>query len=107
MALGARPRDVVRFILRQSLMLTVSGTAIGIGPLSAIGCGRLHAALLFGVGATDLMTHGEITMALLPNATLAAYLPARRAARIRLGNRNRSASGEQSKIGNHRATYRY
>jgi predicted permease len=79
MALGAQPRDVVRHVLRQSLMLTAAGIAIGIGV--AIACSRLLAALLFGVGATDVTTYAGITAGLLAIATLAAYLPARRAAR--------------------------
>jgi len=79
MALGAQPRDVVRFVLRQSLLLTAAGIAIGIG--AAIASGGLLAALLFGVSATDVTTYVGITTVLLAVATLAAYLPARRAAR--------------------------
>ncbi len=79
MALGAQPRDVVRFVLRQSLLWTATGIAIGIG--AAIASGRLLAALLFGVGATDVTTYVGITTLLFAVAALAAYLPARRAAR--------------------------
>jgi putative ABC transport system permease protein len=79
MALGAQPYDVVRFVLRQSLFLTSVGIAIGMG--AAIASGRLLAALLFGVGVMDVNTYVGITTALLSVATLAAYFPARRAAR--------------------------
>jgi len=79
MALGAHPRDVVRFVLCQSLLLTSAGIAIGIG--AAIASGRLFAALLFGVGVADVNTYVGITALLPAVATLAAYFPARRAAR--------------------------
>jgi len=79
MALGAQPRDVVRHVLLQSLVLTAAGIAIGIG--AAIACSRLLAALLFGVGAIDLTTYAGIAAGLVFISTLAAYLPARRAAR--------------------------
>jgi ABC-type antimicrobial peptide transport system permease subunit len=79
MALGAQPGDVVRLVLRRSHLLTAAGIAIGIG--AAIASGRLLASLLFGIGATDVTTYIGITMVLLAVATLAAYLPARRAAR--------------------------
>jgi ABC-type antimicrobial peptide transport system permease subunit len=79
MALGAQPRDVVRFVLLQSLLLTSAGIAIGIG--APVASGRLLAALLFGVGVTDVSTYVGITAVLLAVATLAAYFTARRAAR--------------------------
>ena len=61
-------------------MLSAAGIAIGIG--AAIVSGRLIGALLFGVAATDVTTYFGITALLLAVATLAAYLPARRAARF-------------------------
>jgi len=79
MALGAQPRDIVRFVLRESLLLTSAGITIGIG--AAVASGRLLTALLFGVGVTDVNTYVGITALLLAVATLAAYFPARREAR--------------------------
>ncbi len=54
MALGARKGAVVHLVLRQGMMLTVAGAAIGL--LLAAGASRLLGSLLFGVGATDPLT---------------------------------------------------
>jgi len=67
MALGARPRDLLRLILSQGLTLSIAGAAIGL--LFAAGLTKLLGSLLYGVTATALAT-----------TTLACYLPARRAA---------------------------
>jgi putative ABC transport system permease protein len=80
MALGARAtarRCPVRFAPKP--FVDATGIAIGIG--AAIAGGRGLAALLFGIGAADITTYVGLTTALLAVATLAAYLPARRAAR--------------------------
>jgi predicted permease len=79
MALGAKPQDVLAFVLRQSLLLTTAGVAIGIA--GALATTRLLAALLFGVSATDPSTYVGVAAAFFVVAALATYLPARRAAR--------------------------
>ena len=48
-ALGAQRGDVVRMVLRQGMMLTLTGAAIGL--VLAAGASRLLGSLLFGVGA--------------------------------------------------------
>jgi ABC-type antimicrobial peptide transport system permease subunit len=50
-ALGARRGTVVRMVLRQGMMLTVIGAAIGL--VLAAAASRLLGSLLFGVGPTD------------------------------------------------------
>jgi putative ABC transport system permease protein len=80
MALGARPGDVIRLILKQGLAMTLIGVAAGI--LGAIAAARVMSGLLYGVTATDPATFVAISLLLAIVATLACYLPARRAARV-------------------------
>jgi predicted permease len=78
MALGAKPADVLRMVIRQGLATTSIGLALGLA--LAAGVTRLVSSQLIGVGPHDpLVFLGTAT--LLIAATIAAsYLPARRAA---------------------------
>ncbi len=80
MALGARPRQVLGALMREGLVLAAIGTAIGLG--AALVAGRLIAAFLYGVRATDPLTLAVVAAVLLGVALLATYLPARRALRV-------------------------
>jgi len=80
MAVGAKPADVLRMILRQGLALTLIG--IGIGLAAAAGMARATARLLYGVSPTDLPTYAAVTVVWLGVAAAACYLPALRAARV-------------------------
>jgi putative ABC transport system permease protein len=80
MALGARPGDVIRLILKQGLALTLIGIAAGV--LGALAAARVMSGLLYGVTATDPATFVAISLLLAMVALLACYLPARRAARV-------------------------
>ena len=80
MALGARPGDVIRLVLKQGLALTLIGVAAGI--LGAIAAAHVMSGLLYGVTATDPATFVAISLLLAIVAMLACYLPARRAARV-------------------------
>jgi predicted permease len=80
MAMGARGRDVVRMIVGQSLILAVVG--IVAGSALALGVARLLKGSLYGVGAADPVTFVSVGMVWLAVAALAAWLPARRAARV-------------------------
>ena len=79
-ALGAQPRDVLRLVIGQALKLAALGLAIGL-PV-ALALGRVMAGALFGVVALDPMTFVAFTLLLTGVATLAGYLPARRAMRV-------------------------
>jgi len=80
MALGAEPNRVLRLILRQGLILTVIGIAIGLA--GAMALTRLVSGLLFDVKATDPMTFGVIVVLLGLVSLIACYIPARRATRV-------------------------
>jgi putative ABC transport system permease protein len=79
-ALGATQDRVVRLVLGQGMLLTISGVAIGL--VGAFWLMKLLATLLFGVAATDAATFGGVAIVLIGVASLASYLPARRAARV-------------------------
>jgi putative ABC transport system permease protein len=79
-ALGAAERDVMFMVVRQAVTLGSIGVAIGIG--SALALTRLMQGMLFGVDARDPLTYLGVSGLLIGTATAAAYLPARRAARI-------------------------
>jgi ABC-type antimicrobial peptide transport system permease subunit len=79
-AIGARPREVLWLILRQSLFLAGAGVLIGYG--AALAATRLIASFLFGITATDISTYVLIAVSLIGLSLAAACNPARRAARI-------------------------
>jgi predicted lysophospholipase L1 biosynthesis ABC-type transport system permease subunit len=80
LALGARPSDVLRLVLGQTLTLVVAGALIGItGGLIVT---RMVASLLYGVSAVDPATFIGMPLLLLLVALMASYLPARRATKI-------------------------
>jgi putative ABC transport system permease protein len=79
MALGASPRDVLRLITGHGMRLAIAGIAIGL--VAAIGLTRVLESLLFGVSASDPLTFGAIGVLLAAVASLASYIPARRATR--------------------------
>jgi len=80
MALGARPRDVLKLTMCKGLLLTVTGVAIGL--FAAFGLTRVMSSLLFGVSATDPLTFALIALLLTGVALAACYVPARRATKI-------------------------
>lgn len=80
MALGARPRDVLRMVLGDSAGVALIG--VGIGVVGALGFARLMASLLFGVGPADPVTFISVALLLSLVALAASYIPARRAMRV-------------------------
>ncbi len=79
-ALGARPRDVLKLVIRQGVWLTLIG--VGIGLVAAFGVTRLLRSFLFDVSPTDPLTFVGIALLLALVALLACYIPARRAAKV-------------------------
>ncbi|HLF56443.1 MAG TPA: FtsX-like permease family protein, partial [Thermoanaerobaculia bacterium] len=80
MALGARPEDVVRFVLADSAPPIVGGALVGLALAFALS--RLLASLLFGLSPTDLATFLGVPALLGSVALLAVLVPARRAAAV-------------------------
>ena len=79
-ALGATPGAVMRSVLGDTLVLVVSGVALGIP--AALLAGRLIVTFLYGLTPRDPATLLGATAILLGAATVAAALPAMRAARV-------------------------
>jgi ABC-type antimicrobial peptide transport system permease subunit len=80
MALGARPRHVLRLVFKQGFGMLVIGTLIGLA--GAFALTRLMRTLLFEVTATDPLTYVSVIGLLILVALLACYIPARRAAKV-------------------------
>jgi putative ABC transport system permease protein len=79
MALGESAARVRRRVVGRTLLL--AGAGIGIGAIGAFAVGRLIGSMLYGVGATDVVTFLGMAAILLAVALAAGYLPARRASR--------------------------
>ena len=79
-ALGASQRNILSLVVRQGMVLAISGVTIGLA--AAFLLTRLIRSLLFGVEATDPITFVGIAFLLAMIALLASYIPAQRAARI-------------------------
>jgi putative ABC transport system permease protein len=80
MALGAAVGDVLRLVLGQALRLAAVAVAIGVA--GALAASRALASLLYGVTPSDPLTFTAVALGLVGVAGLAAYVPARRAARV-------------------------
>jgi putative ABC transport system permease protein len=80
MALGARPRDVLKLVVGQGLVLALLGAALGV--IGALALTRLMAGLLFGVSATDSATFALMALLLVGVALIASFIPARRATKV-------------------------
>ena len=80
MALGAQPRDVLRLVIKQGMLMTAAGLVVGIAVGSA--ATRVLSDLLYGVTTTDPLTFAIVPLLLLLVAFLACYVPARRATKV-------------------------
>jgi ABC-type antimicrobial peptide transport system permease subunit len=79
-ALGARPGDVARLVLRSGLAPVVGGILLGTG--GALAASRMIGTLLYGVSAIDLPTYLACGIALVTVGVLACAVPAWRASRV-------------------------
>ena len=79
LALGARPRAVQRMIVLHGLAVATIGVAAGLAAAAAFG--RWMGSLLFDVRPLDPVTYAAVVGTLLAAVAVAAYVPARRAAK--------------------------
>jgi predicted permease len=77
MALGSQRTDVLRLIVRESILLTLAGIAVGVP--CTLAAARLIKRMLFGVGSFDPVTFGVAAAGLLAVGIAASCWPARRA----------------------------
>jgi len=79
-ALGASRGTILRMVLRETLLLTFAGLAVGLP--CALAASRLLGNMLFGISASDPATITIVAITLAVVAALAGYIPARRAMRV-------------------------
>jgi len=87
-ALGAAGGDIMRSVMAEALAMIGAGLVVGF--IATAFLARLIANLLFGISASDPMTYAATAIVLVVVGTGAAYLPARRAARVDLMSALRS-----------------
>jgi ABC-type antimicrobial peptide transport system permease subunit len=78
MALGATPREIVRWILSQAMALAAVGLALGL--IAYFALSRVLASLLYGARPNDISL-SLAALVLVTIAVFASYIPARRAVR--------------------------
>jgi predicted permease len=81
-ALGARPRDVVRLILAEGLGVTVIGMVLGLAGAALAARALGTVTPLYGVSALDPLTYLAVPAIFVSVALIAAAPPARRALRL-------------------------
>jgi putative ABC transport system permease protein len=80
MAIGAKRADVVRMILREAVVLSVTGLFVGTG--LALGAAQAAKSMLYGLKPRDPLTLVLAIVTLSVVATLASFLPAYRASKL-------------------------
>jgi predicted permease len=80
MALGAQRQDVLRLVLRESMLLVAIGVAAGLG--ISVASSGIVSTLLFGLPPRDLRSMLFAVGVMVTVSALAGYLPARRASLV-------------------------
>ena len=80
MALGARPLDVLKLVVRQGMMLVLIGVIVGLA--GALALTRVMSSLLFGVTERDPITFVAVAALLIVVAFISCFVPAHRATRV-------------------------
>ena len=80
MAIGASPSSILAWIVRQGLVLTSAGVAVGL--IGAVSVTRYLEGMLFGLTPLDPSTFIGVSLMFVAVASLASYVPARRATRF-------------------------
>jgi ABC-type antimicrobial peptide transport system permease subunit len=79
-ALGAQAGDVIRLVLGGAARLVAIGVALGL--VLALATSRIITTMLFGITPMDTQAYAGVLLVALPLVTLAALVPALRAARV-------------------------
>jgi predicted permease len=79
-ALGAMRKDILGWVLSNGMRPVLIGLAAGLASAGTIAV--VLRRLLFGIAPIDPLSLGAVTLVLTLTASLACYLPARRAARL-------------------------
>src|SRR5262249_26070650 len=79
-ALGPKPRDLLRLIAGQGMKLALAGGRVGL--LAAFALTRLMTGMLYGITATDPLAFIVVSVLLVVVAFVACWIPARRAANV-------------------------
>jgi putative ABC transport system permease protein len=79
MALGASARDVVRLVMREGLVLSAIGLALGIA--GALAVSQSLRGLVYGISVLDPLTYLAAILVIPAAALIGCWRPARRAAR--------------------------
>jgi putative ABC transport system permease protein len=80
MAMGARPGDVIRMVVRQGMGMTAGGLVLGLA--GAFAATRLLRTMLVGVSSTDPAVFALVPLLLASVALAATWLPGRHATRL-------------------------
>jgi putative ABC transport system permease protein len=80
MALGARPADVLRMVLRKGMTLVAVGVVLGVG--ASLMLTRLLEGMVYGVRVRDPFIFGLVNLLMVAVSLAACYIPARRATRV-------------------------
>jgi len=80
MALGAGRKLVLGLVLRDGMLLTGSGLAIGL--VAAAFLARVLRGQLYQIGTVDPLAYGGVVLVFAAVAAIASYVPARRAASV-------------------------
>jgi ABC-type antimicrobial peptide transport system permease subunit len=80
LALGAQRWQIVMGVVRESLFLALAGCGAGLA--GAVALSRMLHSFLFEVSAVDPLTFGLVPVLMAMIAVAAAWIPARRAARV-------------------------
>jgi len=80
MAIGAQTRDILGIVMRGSLRAVLVGLLVGVA--LAVGVAQLLRGVLYGLGPVDAVSFVAASLLFLTIATLASWIPSRRAMRI-------------------------
>src|SRR5262249_38606119 len=79
MALGAARREILGMFVWEGVRLALPGVGAGLSLAGVLS--RVLTSMLLGIGAPELVTFAAVALLLIGVSVLAAYVPARRAAR--------------------------